>query len=341
MTRRSWSDPRARAAFAVLIGLIGMIAQTSVAPIARADDAPDEILLKEGVELRRRHDDLAALEAFRRAYAQRPTPRARGQIGLAEHALGRWGEAEIDLAEALRAEDDTWIAHNRATLESSLAAVRRRLAWIEIVANVSGAEVTIGGVKVATLPMPQPARVIAGTIVIEVRADGYELARRTVDVAGESHARESFDLVAVAAGPPRAGDPVQPTPNASVAPSGRTPVAPGGSSAAPWIVVASSGALLVSGVVAHVIWQNNAAIYNDNDRCFHGGETRDQRCPSYRDTATTAQWVAVAGYSGSAIAAVIATLLFVERSPAKGSAKSGLHCAPGSIGLGISCATRF
>src|SRR6516164_2176469 len=76
---------------------------------ARAAEASEDELIKEGVAKRRHQDDEAALELFTKAYAIRKSPRAAGQMGLAELALGRWMEAEVRLQEALAASSDSWV----------------------------------------------------------------------------------------------------------------------------------------------------------------------------------------------------------------------------------------
>ena len=81
-----------------------------VAAEARAQTSEPELLVKQGLELRREHRDGEALDTFRRAYAAAPTPRVRVQIAFAEQALGRWVDAEADLQKALASADDAWIA---------------------------------------------------------------------------------------------------------------------------------------------------------------------------------------------------------------------------------------
>ena len=51
-------------------------------------------LIRHGIELRKVHDDEGAAREFQKAYDQVHTPRAAGQLGLAEQALGRWEDAE-------------------------------------------------------------------------------------------------------------------------------------------------------------------------------------------------------------------------------------------------------
>ena len=165
------------------------------APPAYADDANADALTKQGIELRRQHRDAEALEAFRRAFAITPTPRARAQIALAEQALGRWLEADDDLRQALAHTDDVWIAKNRGVLERAREAIEARLGWLEVAADALGAELWVNGTRRGVLPLDTPVRVEAGTVVVEVRATGYETARRIVAVGPGGSAREDLHLV--------------------------------------------------------------------------------------------------------------------------------------------------
>jgi Flp pilus assembly protein TadD len=74
--------------------------------------AQGEDLIAHGIELRNTQRDHEALTVFQRATAEQRTPRAVAQLGLCEHALGMWVEAESHLQEALRATQDPWIVKN-------------------------------------------------------------------------------------------------------------------------------------------------------------------------------------------------------------------------------------
>jgi len=99
---------RAAAHYGVaLLCLVGLAAISGSEAVA-SDNA--EILIRKGVELRRRGRDSDASALFRQAYELSHTPRAAAQLGLCEQALGQWLEAEGHLSEALLAESDPWIA---------------------------------------------------------------------------------------------------------------------------------------------------------------------------------------------------------------------------------------
>lgn len=92
-------------------------------------EAPEAVLvlLREGVARRAAGDDVGALSRFEQARALAPSlGRARAQIGLVEHALGRWADAEASLVAAL-ASDDPWIGRHRDELLASLEIVRSHL----------------------------------------------------------------------------------------------------------------------------------------------------------------------------------------------------------------------
>jgi serine/threonine-protein kinase len=186
-----------------------------VAAEARAQPADADSLIKSGLELRRQHRDAEALDAFRRAYAASPTPRALTQIAFAEQALGKWVEAEADLQRALASPDDQWIARNLPLLHRGLATIDEHLGWIEIAADVSPADVWINGVDLGVQAMPRRLRVEAGSVDIEVRAPGYEAARRLTSVEAGGSGHESIHLVPLEM--PSAGTPASALPNPSVA----------------------------------------------------------------------------------------------------------------------------
>jgi hypothetical protein len=146
-----------------------------------ADDA--EALIQKAIKLRQAGDDQAARVELRRAYELSPTPRAAAQLGMCEHALGRWAEADAHLTEALRASKDAWVAKNRDVLEGSLAVVRKFVARVEIAGDPVGAEVLINGHVVGKLPLADAVVVNAGRVDVELRAPGHRSGNTTIDVA--------------------------------------------------------------------------------------------------------------------------------------------------------------
>ncbi len=171
-----------------------------------ADEA--EALLKSGVELRKSGRDAEALDAFRRALALAPTPRARAQTALAAQALNLWIEAEENLKLALAADDDPWIRQNRAALDRAARLIAGKLAWVRVRSNVPTATVLVNGRSVGRVAELGELRVVGGPTVIELRDDAYTPQTKSVTVVPETHVAIDVDL---ASAPPRASAPAAAT----------------------------------------------------------------------------------------------------------------------------------
>lgn len=197
-----------RSAFLLLV-----IVLLGVTRDGRAEGSDATHLTKEGLALRRQRRDAEALDRFRRAYALDPTARTLAQVALAEQALGQWVQAESDLRAALAYAGEPWIAVHRQELDAGLADIRKHLGGLEIVADVAGAEAWVNGRPAGVLPLAGPVPVEAGSVVVEVRANGYAPARRLTSVEAGEVARESVQLVPL----------VRPSPLESAPPPGPAP----------------------------------------------------------------------------------------------------------------------
>jgi len=131
---------------------------------------------------------------FQRAAQREPTPRAIGQLGVCEQALGLWIGAEAHIAEALKHPQDIWVQKNEASLRSALAFVQQRLGSVEVWGSPAGARVSIGGEIVATLPMIHPVRAVAGQRTITIEASGFLPENITVAVRAGDSVREHVVL---------------------------------------------------------------------------------------------------------------------------------------------------
>src|SRR5436305_10715834 len=147
--------------------------------------------------------DDVALEAVRAGYGARPTARAQAEMGLGERGLGRWGDAERDVSEALQSPRDPWIAKNSAALRGSLAVIRPHVGSLQVVGSPAGAHVKVDDRDVGVLPLDKAVRVTAGQIVVSVSAPGHIEVSRKVDIVAEHLAREVFTLHADVPAAPR------------------------------------------------------------------------------------------------------------------------------------------
>lgn len=165
------------------------------APRIARPDPQLEALVARGVAQRTAGHDLAALETFRLARARSATPRVLAQLALAEQANARWLDAMSHLEAALRAAEDPWITRHRSALDGALEEIAGHVGQLFVGANVDGAELRLDGARVATLPMREPIRVAAGSLVLEVRAEGYSPVARRIEARGRELTREAVRLL--------------------------------------------------------------------------------------------------------------------------------------------------
>ncbi len=199
------------------IAAIAFLAAASTTPVARAQSNVEADLAR-GVALRRQGQDQAALEVFQAAWRSSRAPRALAQVALAEHALGRWVEAEEHLVEALGGTSDAWVRNRLSVLQSALTEIRQHVGRLDISGRPVGAEVVVEGRVVGTLPLERPLRVHTGSVTFTVRREGYVPATRTVQVAPSYPLRETVVLAPV---PP--AQVIAPTPALVVTPMAARP----------------------------------------------------------------------------------------------------------------------
>ena len=105
----------------------------------------------------------------------------------------------------------------RRPSRSRLTVAKRNVGRVEITGDPTGAEVLVNGRLVGKVPLPQPVRVIAGSVDIELRAPGYR--------AGLSHHHRRRPPVPAGRHPPRARRARRAAPPS---PAARPPVASAG-----------------------------------------------------------------------------------------------------------------
>lgn len=319
--------------FSLAILFTGSVAYAQPTP---AD--PVEEHLRRGVDLRRSGQDDAALTEFEAAYALRREPRTAAQLGLACQVGGRWERAETLLRDALAAPGDPWVARNRAALEGARDVVARHLATVELVSDVAGARVRVNGADVGTLPLAAPLRVLAGTVVLEVTAEGYEpLTLRFVAGAGET-LRERARLVAVP--PPAQTTTPAPTPPPEAPPRVITQTRVVlRESPTPWRAAAIgsfafAAASIAAGVTTLAVGESQATAYNE--RC-DPGDARGE-CGALRDDVASLRAVTWVLLPVGAVFAAAGALLFV-RSASTARAATAARCDVGVAS--VQCGVTF
>ena len=208
------------------------------------------------------------------------TPRAAGQLGLAEQALGRWEDAERHVGEALHAAGDAWVVKNRAILDEALGAIQGHLARIEVLGDPEGADVSVNGRVVGKLPLKEAVRVSAGEVEVELHAPGYVPMQRTLTIVAGQYQRLVLHLtkeaLASAGDVPSvdkvAADQTQTSGSTAVTPLVATPPPADQPSTArsvvKWSAAGLAGVGLVVGIVATVEHGKNISAFNSMSGCF-------------------------------------------------------------------------
>ena len=359
MTRASRPIRTYVAALAVVLMLPAWPGGQALAQVVPGGDDP-EVLMAEGVRLRKAHDHTGALDLFRRAYQMGPGPKTAAQLGLCEMAVALFVEAEAHLGEALRSTGDPWVNENRAVLYDALNSTKNFLGTMEVVGRPDGAEVEVDGRTVGRLPLPRPLRMVSGReVYVRVTAPGFEPLRRAVRIEQRELTRVVIELDPIPAGaaPPRPGRPLPPAgppgaypgPNYDqemVSPPGPAPSG-GWMRGAGWL---SAGvAALLAGGGAFLLVRSNDKISEFNAITTAPG-TPDHRCSrtaalagggpctELLDDGEQGRKLAIGSFVGSGVALAAAIAFFAS---APDQPRYALHCSPTAGGLAAACAWRF
>jgi len=183
-----------RVALALVLAIAGGMALPAEAQSATGRSAKAEELIRQANDLRRQGHDERAVPLLRQAYEIAHSARTAGQLGLAEMALGYWLSAETHLNEALAETRNPWVGKHHSALDSALRETQTHLADLRIEGNPDGAEITVNGSVVGTLPLGAPIRVNEGRVTIEGRAPGRKPRTLTTTVAARATERVQMTL---------------------------------------------------------------------------------------------------------------------------------------------------
>jgi hypothetical protein len=163
--------------------------------LAQQEKPETEALLRKGIQLRRDGSDEAALAVFLEAEAESPdSVRVLLHVATAAQAASKWLMADEYLRKAAAHDDDPYYQRYRAEIEEVRAATAQRVGQFRAVGEPQGAQVSLNGQVVGTLPMESPKTLEAGTYVLEVTKDGYYRLRRPISVPGAVLTRETVAL---------------------------------------------------------------------------------------------------------------------------------------------------
>lgn len=348
------------------VGVACLLLFVVVAPSAAHAGDPNadaEELIRRGIQLRKNRDDAAAVREFQKAYDLSPSPRAAGQLGLAQQALGRWVDAERHVGEAMRAANDPWVARNRAALDQSLAVIQDHLGRVEITGDPAGAEVLVNGRPVGKLPLTEAVRVSAGQVDIDLRAPGFVPVQRTLTIVGGQYqpvvihlVREAAPTAARATAPPQqtsSPDPAPPVPPETQSEADGEPQPSNLRVALKWTAAGLAGAGLATGVVGYLVYRQNVNEFDSSPkRCgvYMGSgysmltNTPDKTCQTLLDNYELGEKVAIVGGIAAGVFAASWLILYLTEPTGASTQQASRWPSCGATtgsSVGIACMGRF
>lgn len=317
-----------------------VLALSWAAPL-RADDA--RAAYERGMTAFDGERYVEAADAFRAAYALKPSWKILFNLGQSEAAAKRYGLALEAFEDYLAAAGDELSPERREMVLAEVERLRKMVGYLAIDAP-DGAVVSVDGMVRGTAPFSGEVPVsIGGGHEISAELGGRSLGTRKVKVFGGKSVSVSFTAGAASDDHAVSGDP-----GAGEQPDAPTPPAPtaagdGGLELAGWIGVGTGGALLLAALVTGT-W----ALSIDDDLA---ATCNDGSCPpTERDQVDRMEALGIATDVligvGAAAAAVGAALLVYtkvasEEKPSGATAdiSAGPAFAPGF--LGASASVRF
>ncbi len=169
---------------------------------ARSSGEPDRLIAR-ALQLRRAGRAADALDLFRKAHEQAPSPRTLGHMGLVETSLQLWSDADAHLAAALATPDNRWVRQNRAFLAEARARAEMHVGLLTVV-GPPGARLAVAGKEVGRLPLAAPLRLAEGGVHVTATAEGRKPFSVQLDIQGGTRAAITvvLDPVSLEAPPP-------------------------------------------------------------------------------------------------------------------------------------------
>lgn len=305
-----------------LAAAIGCAFTLGSTPIAANEDAAKQAYV-DGVRLFEQGDYTGAADAFRKAYALKPTWKVLYNVGQSEAAAKRNGLAlEAFEAYLTKGGDDVPDARREEVL-TEVERLRRMIGSVKIDAP-KGATVHIDEVERGKAPILGRLPVSAGVMhTAWAELDGEQTAKRDFKVMGADsiHVKLEFEAAGPVIG--ATDTPAEPLADDVAADDGgASPLAISG-----WVMVGVGGAMLVTGAITGAM-----ALKLDKqltDDCTEG------HCPAttaYRNDidklATVSTLTDVMLFAGGAIAATGAVLLIVDAAGDRKSEQPTTALAP-------------
>lgn len=277
----------------------------ATAPAAAPAVSEADRLFGEGVTAQKAGKLPEAEALFLQAWALKKTWDIAANLGVVELKLGKLSEGAGHVAYAIANLPPTESDSTRESLTKALDAARPQLAEIRLACDVEGATVRVGDKLAGTTPLPASVFATPGQVILEVTKDGYEPARKTLDLAKGS--AQDLKLALTKKAPP---------PEPSKLPA--------------YIAFGVGGAGLVLGAITGGV---SLAQFGDvKSACG-----TDSKCPEARrgdvDTGKTLAHVSTAGFVLAGLGAAAGVTLLLVPIGGKGPGQTSMVIGPGSLGV--------
>ncbi len=288
-----------------------------------------------------------AYREFKAAYAESPSWKILGNLGICSMKLERDGEAIEAFDKYLVESGDALDPAERAQVERDLATLKAGVVWITLKATVVGGSLTDQRIPLAGNPRINRYGVLSeelrfgvhpGRHVFTLELDGYESASWTIDASSGSSHEHTFELVKKEA--PQ--QPVAPTqaPPAMVlpAPAPERPVPTG-----VWIGVAATGALALGGTVVGIMAVGKESDYEPANREGYATSEERKAAEELKNEGETLNLVADGLFAGALVAGGLTAYFFFTRPDVTPEQDTALRVAPTALpgGGGLWMQGRF
>jgi hypothetical protein len=317
------------------LGLIAALAAGGSRAALAAPSATDEARERfgRGVQLFHEGSLEAALAEFQKAHQLAPNYRLHYNIAQVQYELHNFVEALRSFWKYLAQGGGEIPADRRQQVEGEIKKLEKRVGYVTITTNVSGAQISVDGVPMGISPFTAPVLVNPGSRRVSANKAGYLPAVSTLTAAGGEKLALTLNLMEGSVG--AAALAARPSPFGEVH---------GGASAGgrtrTWISLAATGALVVSAAAF-------AFVTRDAEDEF---EMELARIPNTRETIDDARgrmkrYAAVTdALAAAAVVGAACTIYFaltedgprLERAgaPPDGKTRLTLSPTPGGLQLG-------
>ncbi len=189
-----------------LAAILVVLAILATSSGARADDAVAREHFRRGVDLYDKKQYQPALEAFRAAFAEKPSPGIKQNVALSLKGLGRPVEAATAFDEALDEGAGNLKPEVRAAMERELAELSKIVATVRLTVvsltdktPIDAAIVNVDGVALSRAALRRPVRLEPGIHVFTAHAEGLaDPPEKRLSILAGSPVDATFELSAPA-----------------------------------------------------------------------------------------------------------------------------------------------